>query len=100
MIYFINETANVTFTKEELHDIANNNPEKLSNNVVTRPLMQEMTIPVLAFVGGPGELAYWATLKDAFDVLNLQMPIIVPRLNLTFITRQVEQLLEELSVNN
>lgn len=92
---FINATANVTFTKEELLEIAKQNPEQLSNNVVTRPLMQEMTIPVLAFVGGPGELAYWATLKDAFTVLDLQMPIIVPRLNLTLVTRQVDQLLQE-----
>lgn len=93
--YYINETANIKLTKEELLEVAVNNPENLSNNVVTRPLMQEMTMPVLAFVGGPGELAYWATLKDAFESLNIQMPLIVPRLNITLITRQVEQLLEE-----
>ena len=46
--------------------MAHNHPERLSNNVVTRPLMQEMTLPVLAFVGGP-ELAYWATLKMHFQ---------------------------------
>ncbi|KGR92169.1 hypothetical protein CD30_02260 [Ureibacillus massiliensis 4400831 = CIP 108448 = CCUG 49529] len=93
--HFVNDQANVKFTKEELLNIAEQTPENLSNNVVTRPLMQEMTLPVLAFVGGPGELAYWATLKDAFSVLNLQMPIIVPRLNLTIVTRQVEQILAE-----
>lgn len=93
--HFVNDQANVKFTKEELLNIADITPENLSNNVVTRPLMQEMTLPVLAFVGGPGELAYWATLKDAFSVLNLQMPIIVPRLNLTIVTRQVEQILAE-----
>ncbi|KGR80450.1 bacillithiol biosynthesis cysteine-adding enzyme BshC [Ureibacillus manganicus] len=100
--FYINKQANVKFSKEELQEIANKNPENLSNNVVTRPLMQEMTLPVLAFVGGPGELAYWATLKDAFEVLNLQMPIIVPRLNVTLVTRQVEQLLKdfELKVEN
>ncbi|MFC7685516.1 bacillithiol biosynthesis cysteine-adding enzyme BshC [Ureibacillus sp. GCM10028918] len=83
----------ITLTREELLEVAKNNPEKLSNNVVTRPLMQEMTIPVLAFVGGPGELAYWATLKDAFKVLDLQMPILAPRLNITLLERKIEQLL-------
>ena len=81
------------FSENHLLDIAATTPESLSNNVVTRPLMQEMTIPVLAFVGGPGELAYWATLKDAFQCLDLQMPILAPRLNITFVTRKVEQLL-------
>ena len=83
----------ISLKEKELLEIAKNNPEKLSNNVVTRPLMQEMTIPVLAFVGGPGELAYWATLKDAFTALDLQMPILAPRLNITLIERKIEQLL-------
>ncbi|MFJ7738456.1 bacillithiol biosynthesis cysteine-adding enzyme BshC [Lysinibacillus sp. NPDC097287] len=92
---FVNLAANIKLSREELLEIAELNPEQLSNNVVTRPLMQEMTLPVLAFVGGPGELAYWATLKDAFTVLGLKMPIFAPRLNITLITRQVEQLLKE-----
>lgn len=92
---FVNSAANVKFTLEELLQIAEQSPEQLSNNVVTRPLMQEMCLPVLAFVAGPGELHYWAALKDAFEVLDLQMPILAPRLNITFITRRVEQLLFE-----
>lgn len=92
---FVNLAANLKFTQEELLEVAHNHPERLSNNVVTRPLMQEMTLPVLAFVGGPGELAYWATLKNAFSVLDLQMPIFAPRLHITIVTRHVEQLLRE-----
>ncbi|HWK24238.1 MAG TPA: bacillithiol biosynthesis cysteine-adding enzyme BshC [Ureibacillus sp.] len=83
----------IKLSEEQLLEVAKSSPEKLSNNVVTRPLMQEMTIPVLAFVGGPGELAYWATLKDAFKVLDLQMPILAPRLNITLVERKIEQLL-------
>lgn len=99
---FKNGSAHANFSKEELVAIANESPESLSNNVVTRPLMQEMALPVLAFVGGPGELAYWATLKPAFDTLQLQMPIFAPRLSITLVTRQVDALLEqkELSVTD
>lgn len=93
--HFKNVTAHANFSKEELVAIANESPECLSNNVVTRPLMQEMALPVLAFVGGPGELAYWATLKPAFDELQLQMPIFAPRLSITLVTRQVDALLEQ-----
>lgn len=96
---FVNLAANIKMSREELLEIANKHPEQLSNNVVTRPLMQEMTLPVLAFVGGPGELAYWATLKDAFSVLGLQMPIFAPRLHITIVTRHVEQLLREHHLN-
>ena len=48
--------------------IAKEEPWLLSNNVATRPLMQDMVFPVLAFVGGPGEIAYWAVLKEAFII--------------------------------
>lgn len=96
---FVNLAANIKLSRDEVLRIAENHPEQLSNNVVTRPLMQEMTMPVLAFVGGPGELAYWATLKDAFSVLGLQMPIFAPRLHITIVTRHVEQLLREYRLN-
>lgn len=99
---FKNEAYKVQFTHAELHTIAEQNPEKLSNNVVTRPLMQEMTLPVLAFVGGPGELAYWALLKPAFKIMELQMPIFVLRQNFTIVKRSVQTLLaaEQLSVED
>ncbi|MFF5993213.1 bacillithiol biosynthesis cysteine-adding enzyme BshC [Lysinibacillus sp. KU-BSD001] len=92
--YFVNALAQLKLTKEELVHIAKHSPEKLSNNVVTRPLMQEMVFPVLAFVGGPGELAYWATLGRAFSTLNLEMPIFAPRLNISVVTRKVQPLLD------
>lgn len=97
--YFSNVLAHVKMTKDELLELAKHNPEKLSNNVVTRPLMQEMALPVLAFVGGPGELAYWATLKEAFAALQLQMPIFAPRLNITLKTTQVDALFARHELN-
>lgn len=91
---FVNTSAHLKFTKEELLETARRSPEQLSNNVVTRPLMQELTLPVLAFVGGPGELAYWATLKPAFAILDLEMPIFAPRLNISIATRKIQPLME------
>lgn len=93
-----NKAAMLKFTKDELIKIAQQTPERLSNNVVTRPVMQEMVFPVLAFVGGPGELAYWATLKPAFEQMNLQMPIFVPRMQMTFVTRQSQAILNKLNL--
>ncbi|MDN7244277.1 bacillithiol biosynthesis cysteine-adding enzyme BshC [Planococcus shenhongbingii] len=92
---FIGNEGAVSFTVEELLEIAKSSPERLSNNVVTRPLMQEMVFPVLAFVGGPGEIAYWAALKGAFKVMGMELPIVMPRLGMTLINRQVQTLLEK-----
>lgn len=40
----------ISFTQQELMNIARNTPWKLSNNVVTRPIMQEYMFPTLAFI--------------------------------------------------
>jgi uncharacterized protein YllA (UPF0747 family) len=47
--------------------------------------MQEFLFPVLATVLGPGEIAYWGLTNLAFETLNMEMPIIVPRLEFTLI---------------
>lgn len=96
---FINHMANVQFTESEMLQLAKENPTSLSNNVVTRPLMQDMVFPVLAFVGGPGELAYWSTLKDAFETLGMKVPVFVPRMNMTIVDRQVHTILEEVQIS-
>ncbi|PLS16584.1 bacillithiol biosynthesis cysteine-adding enzyme BshC [Bacillus sp. M6-12] len=85
----------LSFTEAELLEIARNNPERLSNNVVTRPIMQEKLFPVLAFISGPGEIAYWAELKLGFEVMGMKMPPIVPRLNITILERGISTDLDE-----
>lgn len=92
---FVNNSVGFQFSKEDLLQIAQEQPSLLSNNVVTRPLMQDMVIPVLAFVGGPGEIAYWAILKKAFHHLQLKMPVIVPRMSITLVLPKVQTALQE-----
>jgi bacillithiol biosynthesis cysteine-adding enzyme BshC len=96
---FVGKNGAVSFLKEELMDLANVNPAKLSNNVVTRPLMQEWLFPTIAFIAGPGEISYWAELKLVFEHFEIKMPPIVPRLNITFLDRSIETDLRELNLN-
>lgn len=95
---FVGKDQTVHFTLEELKEIASEFPHKLSNNVVTRPIMQDLLFPTLAFIGGPGEIAYWGELKQAFEQMNIKMPPIVPRLNITLLERCVEADMEELGL--
>ena len=96
---FVNGPAGFSFSEDELAAIALTHPERLSNNVVTRPVMQDLVIPVLAFVGGPGEIAYWSLLRPAFREMGILMPVVVPRQSLTFISRLAASFLEETGLN-
>ena len=92
---FTGKSNEVSLSAEALLDIAVQTPGKLSNNVVTRPLMQEKLFPVLAFISGPGEIAYWAELKRVFEEFGIKMPILVPRMNITIIEPKVAKCIED-----
>lgn len=86
-------------SEEELLKEAEDHPERLSNNVVTRPIMQESLFPTLSFIAGPGEIAYWSTLKQAFHLFGCNLPLLVPRLNITLLDRRTEKWLKDKSVS-
>lgn len=94
---FIGKNSSVQFSFDQLIQLAEEQPDRLSNNVVTRPLTQEWLFPTLAFIAGPGEIAYWSELKQVFEHFNLRMPPIVPRLNITLLERSIETDLQDLS---
>ncbi len=96
---FISQDQRIRFTKAQVNELLEQFPERFSNNVVTRPLMQEAIFPTLAFIAGPGEIAYWGELKEAFEIVDLQMPPIVPRLNITLLDARIEQDLATLNVS-
>lgn len=82
---FENRKGTFSCSREELMSIAVNTPSRLSNNVLTRPVMQDYVLPVLATVLGAGEIAYWALTAPAFRMLDMQMPIIMPRMSFTLV---------------
>ncbi|MCR2820820.1 bacillithiol biosynthesis cysteine-adding enzyme BshC [Lederbergia panacisoli] len=96
---FLSKKAQLQLDKENVLELLQQYPEKFSNNVVTRPLMQEWLFPTLAFIAGPGEIAYWGELKQAFDILGNKMPPIIPRMNMTFLEAAVERDINDLELS-
>ncbi|UVI32183.1 bacillithiol biosynthesis cysteine-adding enzyme BshC [Paenibacillus spongiae] len=82
---FKNRKGTLSMSREELLGILEKTPERFSNNVLTRPLMQDYVLPVLGTVLGNGEIAYWSLTAEAFRTFGMQMPIIVPRMSFTLI---------------
>ncbi|MEG9296555.1 bacillithiol biosynthesis cysteine-adding enzyme BshC [Mangrovibacillus sp. Mu-81] len=96
---FKEKNAGDTITMEGILKMLDEAPERFSNNVVTRPLMQEWLFPTLAFIGGPGEIAYWGELKKVFEHSGLKIPPVVPRLSITIVEREVEKKLASLGLS-
>lgn len=73
--------ANTTirFSNDEMLEMAESHPERFSPNVILRPLLQEMILPDVVFIGGGGELAYWMELKSIFGHFSVPFPILLLR---------------------
>ena len=65
------------FTLDELRVLADRAPERFSPNVLLRPVVEAALLPTLAYVGGPGELAYLPQAAPLYDALGVppQAPI-------------------------
>lgn len=85
----------VSLTEDELLRDLHQHPERFSNNVLTRPIMQDSLLPVLGTILGPGEISYWAITRYAFSDLGLQMPLIIPRMSFSIVDGTVHKLMEK-----
>lgn len=90
--------TNRDFTAEDLLDLLESEPELFSPNVVLRPVMEDALLPVIAYVGGPGEIAYYAQLRGVYAAFGVPMPVVYPRAGLTIIEPRVRRALDALGL--
>jgi len=83
---------------DELRKIIEEEPERVSPNVALRPVVESAVFPTLAYVAGPGELTYWAELQPLFDALDIEMPVVHPRLGATIVESKIRKVLEKFDV--
>ena len=82
-----------TFTLSELLSELDSHPERFSPNVVMRPIYQDVLLPTVAYVAGPGEIAYFAQFMPEYEWTALSMPLIYPRLSATIVEERLERIL-------
>jgi bacillithiol biosynthesis cysteine-adding enzyme BshC len=83
-----NGTAVIGDTRQPLAELAaraRTAPHEFSSNVLLRPLVQDTLFPTAAYVGGPGETAYFAQMKEIYAAHGVPMPLIAPRPTVTLL---------------
>ncbi|MEP7065939.1 MAG: bacillithiol biosynthesis BshC [Gemmatimonadota bacterium] len=66
---------------------------ELEANVVMRPVAERAILPTVAYVGGPGEVAYFAQATAIAQALGADVPLVVPRWSGMVIEPHVQRLL-------
>ena len=82
-------------TYDELLNILGERPDKISPNVILRPICQDYLLPTAFYVGGPGEISYFAQIMAIYDFFDISAPIIYPRSAATIVEKNIAGILEK-----
>lgn len=79
-------------------DVAERSDSVLSANVLLRPVVERRILPTVAYVGGPGEIAYFAQVSAVAEALGVTAPLAVPRWSATVVEPSVDRRLGRLGM--
>ncbi len=70
-------------------------PSLFAPNVFLRPIVQSHIFPTLIYFAGPAEAAYFAQMRELFDLFDEVPPVIYPRFSATIVERSITRLMEK-----
>ena len=82
------------FTPAALERVARESPERLSPNVLLRPVIEAALFPTVAYAAGPGELDYLPEAAPLYQHLDVTPQGPVPRWSGVLLESRVEKVLE------
>lgn len=85
-------------SSRRIRRIVNESVELVSPNVLLRPVVEGFVFPTLAYVAGPGEIAYFGQLAELFVRHGVGMPVVTPRTSVLVVEKKVTRVLEKLGV--
>ena len=95
---FATRRSGERFSLADLEALAQASPERLSANVLLRPVVEASLIPTVAYVGGPAELGYLGQVAPLFAHLAVPRPVPTPRLSGFVVEAKVDKSLERLGL--
>jgi bacillithiol synthase len=73
-------------------------PLRFSTSALLRPILQDRLLPTAAYVGGPGEISYFAQLAPLYELLDAPLPLVVPRARFRLLDDKTRALLQKLGL--
>lgn len=91
--------AGEPLSNEELLAILDRQPLRFSTSALLRPIVQDTLLPTAAYVGGPGELNYFAQLQPLYELFGVAQPLAVLRARFRCIEENTQALLRKLGLH-
>ena len=92
---FVTRRSGERFTRTALERLAAEQPERLSPNVLLRPVIEAALFPTAAYAAGPAELQYFQAATPLYRALGIEAQPPVPRWSGVLVEARVDKLLEK-----
>jgi len=84
-----------TLTLADLGAWLEQRPLEFSPNVLLRPIVQDLLLPTVAYVGGSSEIAYLAQAQAIYRFFGRPMPVAFPRASFTLVDQRLARWLNK-----
>ena len=91
---FVTRRSGERFSRAQLERVAVEAPDRLSPNVLLRPVVEAALLPTMAYAAGPAELQYLQDAVPLYDALGVTRQPPVPRWSGVIVEGRVEKLME------
>jgi bacillithiol biosynthesis cysteine-adding enzyme BshC len=95
---FVTRRSKERFDFATLDQIASEEPERLSPNVLLRPVVESVLLPTVSYLGGPGELRYLALTPPVYERLGVVRQRPLPRWSGVLVEARVDRVLEKFGI--
>jgi bacillithiol biosynthesis cysteine-adding enzyme BshC len=87
-----------SMSRQQIEALLVAEPSRFSPNVFLRPVVESALIPTVAYVGGPGEVSYFAQIGCLFEAHGVEPPVVVPRQGVTVVEPRIRHVLDRFSL--
>lgn len=95
---FLTRRGRERFDLAGLQRIAAAEPERLSPNVLLRPVVESALLPTVAYLAGPGELRYLALTTPIYDRMRIHRQLALPRWSGILVEPRVDRVLQKFNI--
>ncbi|HEV8176849.1 MAG TPA: bacillithiol biosynthesis BshC, partial [Gemmatimonadales bacterium] len=96
---FMTRRGRERFDLAGLQNIAATEPQRLSPNVLLRPVIESALLPTVAYLAGPGELRYLTLTPPVYERMRTPRQLALPRWSGILVEPKVERVLQKFGID-
>lgn len=92
---FMTRRSHEQLSLADVEELARTDPGRFSPNVLLRPAIESAILPTVAYMGGPGELRYWALAEAIYAPLGIAPQRPLPRWSGLIVDARTDRVLDK-----